>query len=169
MKRLLILIPILIISLLTGCSNDKSKINEAKSVAENYLKTLYRIEDYNKIVDFDDTVKTAYKIQEDLKPFVTESMYNELEYNRIITLPPQLAIMYKGNIEVSNIVYESESINKDSGVVTLNCTITTKLKASDGTEIKSYDNKSKIQLKEEAGKYKVHSDSNARWIFNLIM
>lgn len=156
MKRLYIILlaTALVILFLTGCSSN-GNIGEAKKVAEDFFKTFYRIDDYTKIRDYSDADSYGMKAAEDIKPYLTDNMYQEFFNTRGTFKPALFANQYQGNISVESVNFTKSDVDKKTGNITLDCNVIIKIKSKDGKEIKSYDKKTTLSLVKDGGKYKI--------------
>lgn len=138
----------------TSCGSNKG-INQSKKVVEGFFKNYYRIEDYTKILDYSSIDEDGMKKAEELKPYLTEKLYDEFFNTRQTFTPAKLADKHKGNMSVESVSFTKEQADKKTGNVILDCNVVITIKSQDGKSIKSYDRKTVIKVIKDNGGYKI--------------
>lgn len=112
MKFFLLMILVVVLSLgITACSQNKSPVDEAKEVVENYMDTLYNIEDFTVYKNSDPVIEIekVLEIEEKLKPYITQDMLSSLRGDRELFFIIWAAKTRQTNIALDQIDLELKS------------------------------------------------------------
>lgn len=155
MKKLLMLLTLLIISVpLFGCSSV-SQENVAKEVVKQYKTALYNIEDYNKAYqDYTSDSEGYIKSLESYKRYFTEEGYKQFITKRTATIPIEACEKGKHNLKVTNINFDKMTVEKDKLILDY----TVSLKAVYPSGEKTTDEKSQATLVKENSEWKISND-----------
>ena len=154
MRKPIIMLALLTMSLfLFGCGSANQE-NAAKEVVRQYKTTLYNIEDYNKAFQ-NYSSQEFLKSLESYKIYFTEKGYTQFLANRAGLMPIEACEKGKHNLKVTNIIFDKVTAeSKDKLMVDY----TVQLKADYQSGEKIADEKSQVTLVKENNVWKISND-----------
>lgn len=132
MKNFLVILLILLTLIaLQGCSTELSDIDQAKETVTQYMNIIYKVENYTlfDIEDYDSYMESIEDYKELALPYVTQKFMEASIGNRIPTWIKKSASVNEFNLRVSNIVLDQ--IQQDNDKIYMDYELTLVLNYSD--------------------------------------
>ena len=135
MKNFLLLLLILITLIaLQGCSTELSDIDQAKETVTQYMNIIYTVEDYSlfNLEDFNSYLDYIDDYKSLAEPYATQKFMEASIANRLPTWIKKSAAMNEFNLQVSDI--EFDQIQQDNDKIYMDYKLTLSLSYPDGNQ-----------------------------------
>lgn len=157
-KKYLILLLVVCISLwLVGCGSAISD-KDAKGVIKEYKSLLYNVEDYNSYEVVFETPETLLKFIEQFKPYYTEKGYAKFVANRTPLMVLQACFNGKHNLEFEDITFNKVSKKTKENKVIFDYEVKIKVTYPETNTEKIVNELGQASLVKENGNWKIDND-----------
>lgn len=149
---LYIVLLILVMASFSACSSPE---NDAKKVAENFLKQIDTFHDVNKIIDNSDFLSMQDDFAKKLEPYMTSKGFDSLYSNRMGYIAVLVGFYSKSSTDVENVKLELMSKSSDDVSFSYNYIVDVKLTPLSGDKANTVQAKGQMTVEKDNGSWKI--------------
>lgn len=152
----LILLVILIL-MVSACTQELTNIEKAQMAAENYLGIIYTLDDYSiyveEKIDLEKILKSRFEYYEKLSPYITKNMEKRMDMNRETNLIISSAVKERMNLKLIDVQFDQ--VDEDGDKIFMNYQAQIQLDYYDG-RTETVTKEGKLQLVNQDDQWKVN-------------